>query len=210
MRYLQRLGKPQKLTDNEVKWTNSFIASGKDRPSSAQYGHKEIKEHLANISFQKCFYSEVKFAQVTEAQVDHYIEVAEDPSKAFEWDNLYLSCKDSNIGKPNNINLPNADCLDPFTNNDTEIEQHLDFEDEMIFGLTEKGRNTILKYRLNKPIYDTLRSRELRNFNNIVKAAYFSGKTLDDDTKEILKRFANPDKPFSLMFKKILIKHNLI
>lgn len=210
MRHLQRLGKPQKLVDKEEIWTKTFIESGKRSPSSTQYGHKEIKEHLANISFQKCFYSEVKFAQVTEAQVDHYIEVAEDPSKAFEWENLYLSHKDSNQGKTPNIVLPNTSCLCPFTNNDTEIEQHLDFEDEMIFGLTEKGRNTIQKYKLDKPIYNTLRTNELRKFNRIIYQIAFEGKILNENLINKLRNFANPDKPFSLMFKKILMKHDLI
>lgn len=210
MRNLQRLGKPQKLADNEVQWTEDFRQSGKNRPSSSQYGHKDIKEHLGKISFQKCFYSEVKFAQITEAQVDHYIEVAEDPAKAFEWENLYLSCKDSNQGKTPNIVLANTSCLCPFTNSDTEIEQNLDFEDEMIFGLTEKGRNTIQKYNLDKPIFNTLRTNELKKFNKLIYEIAFEYRVLDDDLKYILKSFANPDKPFSLMFKKILMKHNLI
>lgn len=209
MRHLQRLGKPQKLTDNEVKWTSTFVASGKNRPSSTKYGHIEIKEHLANISFQKCFYSEVKFAQPSEAQVDHYIEVAEDKEKAFEWENLYLSTKDSNVGKPSNLILPNANCLCPFIHDDNEIERHLDFEDEIIYGLTEKGRNTIQKYKLDKPIYDTLRSRELKKFNTIVREIAFNGKVLDDDLKNVLRNFSNPDKPFSLMFKKLLNRLNI-
>ena len=64
MRCLQRSEKPQKLVENEDKWTLNFINSGKNRPNSTQYGHEKIKEELANISFYKCFYSEVKFSQL--------------------------------------------------------------------------------------------------------------------------------------------------
>lgn len=210
MRHLKRLGKPQKLEDKEVEWTDNFVKSGKGRPRSSQYGHKNIKEHLGKISFQKCFYSEVKFAQITEAQVDHYIEVSEDRSKAFEWENLYLAHKDSNQGKTPNRDLANTSCLCPFTNNDAEIEVHLDFEDEIICGLTEKGRNTIQKYNLDKPIYNTLRTNELKKFDRIARVIAFHGKPLDDNLKKILKNFANPDQPFSLMFRRILTKHNIL
>lgn len=130
----------------EHSWSRSFVASGKDRPINKQYGHPEIKEALGRISYHKCFYSEVKFAELSEAQVDHFIEISEDKNKAFEWENLYLSHKESNMGKPSNRVLPNRTCLDPFIDQDAEIEDNLDFEDEIIKGLTEKGLNTIKNY----------------------------------------------------------------
>lgn len=210
MRHINRLDKPQRLVDNEEVWTERFIASGKDRPSSAQYGHKDVKETLARSSFYKCFYSEVMFNDLSEAQVDHYVEVSEDPSKAFEWENLYLSHKDSNVGKITNRALPNKDCLDPCTATDAEIEEHLYFENELIYGTTEVGRNTIQKYHLNKSIYNVLRTRELQLFNDIVYKIAFHKLTLTDELKEKLIRFSNPDRPFSLMFKKLLVENNLM
>ena len=110
-----------------------------NRSDTKQYGHRNIKDALGRISYYKCFYSEVKFA----TQVDHHMEVSEDKTKAFAWENLYFSHKDSNIGKPSNKALHNKDCLDPFTDLDTEIEQNLDFEDEIIKSVTPKGLNTI-------------------------------------------------------------------
>ncbi|MEH6306183.1 hypothetical protein RYH73_11050 [Olivibacter sp. CPCC 100613] len=210
MRHLQRLGKPQILVDKEVQWTEKFIESNKDRPNSKQYGHNVIKETLCNISHNKCFYSEVKFAGPTEAQVDHYIEVSEDKTKAFEWENLYLSHKESNIGKPSNIALPNSSCLDPFLDEDTTIEANLHFEDEQIFSLSERGLNTIKKYKLNKPIYDTMRTAELKKFNKIIYEIALQNRELNDELRDILTSFAMPDRPFSLMFKKLLTKHGLL
>ncbi|MGL4584236.1 MAG: hypothetical protein ACRCVU_14790 [Flavobacterium sp.] len=210
MRHINRLNKPQKLVDNEEVWTERFIASGKDRPNSTQYGHIEIKEALARSSFYKCFYSEVKFNDLSEAQVDHYVEVSEDPSKAFEWENLYLSHKDSNVGKITNRALPNMDCLDPCTATDAEIEEHLDFEDEVIIGLSEIGRNTIQKYHLNKPLYNKLRSTELRKLDKIIRQRALLELPFDEMFKDKLRIFANPDRPFSLMFKKLLVENNLI
>lgn len=207
MRYINRLEKPQILIDNERNWRDSFIASGKDRPSSAQYGHKKIKEALGNSSSYKCFYSEVLFNDLSEAQVDHYVEVAEDQTKAFEWENLYLSCKDSNQGKPSNLSLPNTDCLDPCTDSDEEIEEHLYFEDEVIKGATEKGRNTIRKYRLDKPSFNTLRSKELRKLDKIIRNRALQGLPIDEEFKRKLIRFSNPSSAFSLMFR-LFFKEN--
>ena len=77
MRYLVRLPKPNILEQREISWTQSFIISGKDRPDNSKYSHLEIRTQLHNISYKKCFYSEVKFATETEGQVDHYVEVSE-------------------------------------------------------------------------------------------------------------------------------------
>ena len=210
MRHLIRLDKPQKLVDNEEAWTEAFLNSSKTRPNNTQYAHKDIKNELGRISHYKCFYSEVKFANLSDAQVDHYIEVSEDRTKAFDWSNLYLSHKDSNLGKPSNKTLPNASCLDPFTDQDSEIERNLDFEDEIMIGKTEKGLNTIQKYNLNKPIYNALRTKELKKFTKITEAIAYHGLVLDENLKETLRRYANPDQPFSLMFKKLLTKHKLL
>jgi len=138
------------------------------------------------------------------------MEVSEDKTKAFTWENLYLSHKDSNIGKPSNKALPNKDCLDPFTDLDKAIEQNLDFEDEIIKGLTPKGLNTIKKYNLNKPIYNALRAKELKKFTKISQEIAFHGLKLDNDVKNVLRSFANADQAFSLMFRKICIKHGLL
>ena len=148
MRHLVRLPKPAVLLQREVNWTNAFINSGNIRPNNVQYGHLEIRTQLHNISFKKCFYSEVKFAAETEGQVDHYIEVSENKNLAFDWDNLFLSHKDSNQGKPSNIALPNNTTLNPFLHTDNEIENHISFEGECVRGISPIGLNTIQKYKL--------------------------------------------------------------
>lgn len=217
MRHLERTDKPQQLIDNAENWTANFILSGLDRPNYRQYGHIEIKEALGNISFNKCFYSEVKFPHLNEAQVDHYIEVSEDKAKAFEWENLYLSHKNSNQGKITNRRLPNSHCLNPFTDNDDEIESSLYFEDEVMLGRDEKGLNTIKKYHLYKDLYNILRAKELQKFYKILEAIYLSIQNNEmkneASTSDLasLKSFANPDRPFSLMFKLLLKeRYNLL
>lgn len=216
MRHLKRLDKPEILTAKSEIWTERFIASGKDRPINVQYGHIEIRNALNNISFKKCFYSEVKFATETEGQIDHYIEVTEDKTKAFEWDNLFLSHKDSNQGKANNITIPNNTTLNPFIHSDDEIEQNLSFEDNSIIAKNGSliGLNTIQKYKLDKDIYNTLRSKELRKFEKLLIEIYKnmneSNRKINENEINALNTFCQPDFAFSLMFRIHLKKHNLL
>lgn len=214
MRHLVRLPKPNILIQKELSWTNAFINSGKERPNNIQYGHNEIRAQLHNISFKKCFYSEVKFALETEGQIDHYLEVSEDKIKAFDWDNLYLSHKNSNQGKPSNKIISNDTILNPFVHSDEEIENHLTFEDDFIRGKTEIGLKTIQKFHLDKGLYNTLRSDELRKFERclieILKKMNLEKRKMNEKELEILRLFAQPDYSFSLMFRIMLKKHNLL
>ena len=216
MRSLSRLEKPNILVEKEITWTKAYINSKKDRPDNSKYGHSEIRNQLCRISFKKCYYSEVKFASETEGQVDHYIEVTENKNLAFDWDNLYLSHKDCNQGKPSNLSLPNSNTLNPFVDNDNEIENHLTFEDEFITAKNNsaKGLNTIKKYRLDKDIFNILRSKELRKFEKLLIEIYkkmnMSNRKINELEINALNTFGQPDSAFSLMFKIHLKKHNLL
>lgn len=205
MVHLGRLAKPDVLAKNEAKWTEKFIQSGKDRPPSKQYGHQEVKEALALISANKCFYSEVLFSPLSDAQIDHYIEVSEDKSKAFDWENLYLAHKDCNVGKSPNSTIPVSECLNPFVDSNEEIEKHLYFEDEMILGKTEKGRKTIQKYSLNKDSFNLKRSQILGKFRDAINLCLQNKLP-----KEKVLQFANPDRPFSLMIRLYLKEKDLL
>lgn len=209
MVHLERLAKPDVLAKNEAKWTEKFIQSGKDRPSSSQYGHQEVKGALALISANKCFYSEVLFSSISEAHIDHYIEVSTDEGKkkAFDWDNLYLAHKDCNVGKSPNSVISASECLNPFIDTDEEIEKHLYFENEMILAKndSEKGRKTIQKYHLNKEYFNLQRSRVLGKFKDAIILCL--QKKL---SKENVLQFANSDRPFSLMIRLYLKEKDLL
>ncbi|GIM61963.1 hypothetical protein CAPN008_20130 [Capnocytophaga canis] len=205
MIHLERLTKPDVLAKNEAKWTENFIQSGKNRPSSSKYGHPEIKEALASISANKCFYSEILLSPISDAQIDHYVEVSEDKTKAFDWNNLYFTHKNCNIGKSPNKSIPVSECLDPFTDSNEEIEKHLYFEDEMILSDTEKGKRTIQKYNLNSDYFNLQRSRTLIKLSQAIVLCL-----QDKVSKEEVIRFANSDRPFSLMIRLYLKKHNIL
>lgn len=214
MRHLDRLPKPNKLIQKEKEWTNLFIESGKLRPDNSKYGHKDILADLNSISFHKCFYSEQKLKGIPK-EIDHHIEVAERKDLAYDWDNLYLSSTICNNKLPNKT-ISVDDVLNPFTNSDIEIEEHLTFEDECITAKngSELGFRTIKKYRLDSQNLDFLRSKKLREFEQVfIQILKNQNKEkrqiLTDEEREILSRFAQPDFSFSLMFRLLLKNHNL-
>jgi hypothetical protein len=214
MRHLERLPKPNILTRKEKEWTDKFIESGKTRPDNSKYGHKDIITDLNAISFNKCFYSEQKLKGIPR-EIDHHIEVSERNDLAYDWDNLYLSSTECNNKLPNKT-IPVNDVLNPFTNSDEEIEVHLTFEDECITAKNGSalGLITIKKYRLDSQNLDFLRSKKLREFEQvyiqILKNQNIENRViLTNEEKEILHRFAQPDHSFSLMFRLLLKKHNL-
>jgi uncharacterized protein (TIGR02646 family) len=213
MRYIQKFSEPDILKNKKNEWTKNFIESQKNRPDSSKYGHNEIKNKLLTISHNKCFYCESLLKGSTK-EIDHFIEVAEDKTLAYEWENLYLSCDNCNDKIPNK-DIPVKDVLDPCKDYDDEIRKHISFEDEQITYYSDKGEKTVKKFKLSSEKLDLLRSRELSNFKKILlalkdKQIKESRKGLTEDEKNILKRFSKSDHSYSMMFSEQLSKHNII
>jgi hypothetical protein len=84
----------------------------------------------------------------------------------------------------------------------------------VFFQILKIGKNTIKKYRLDSESLDLKRSKLLHKFknqlidikNDIIKDGRDSYNS-EEATK--LKRFADNEAPFSLMFKLILKKNNI-
>lgn len=214
MRHLERLPKPNILVRKEKEWTTKFVESESTRPDNSKYGHRDIIADLNAISFHKCYYSEQKLKGIPN-EIDHHIEVAERKDLAYDWDNLYLSSTECNNKLPNktiNVN----DVLNPFTNSDDEIEEHLIFEDECITAKngSKLGFDTIKKYRLNSELLDSLRGKQLIMFYKVLDIVRQNQVKEQRDffsinEQEALYRFAQPDYSFSLMFRLLLKNHNL-
>jgi hypothetical protein len=214
MRHLERLPKPNILSQKDKEWTDKFIESGKTRPDNSKYGHKDIITDLNAISFHKCFYSEQKLKGIPR-EIDHHIEVSERKDLAYDWDNLYLSSTECNNKLPNKI-ISVSDVLNPFNNSDEEFESHFIFENEFVTARngSELALNTIKKYRLDSPLLDSLRSAILHQFKDVLEVIRKNqisenGRVMNDIEIEALRRFAQPDHSFSLMFRLLLKKHNL-
>lgn len=217
MIHLDRLSKPEILARKEKEWTDKFIASGKARPDNSKYGHSQILNALTSISFHKCFYCERKLKGVSK-EVEHFIEISDPKGKelAFDWNNLYLSCKNCN-GKLKNTDIPVSEVLNPFANSDTEIQENITFEDEIIRtkNNSELGLQTIKKFRLDTELLDMLRGKQLRIFQKVLiqiqqNEIKEGRKKMNNIEKESLIRFSQKDNQFSLMFKILLSESGII
>ncbi|WP_437607305.1 HNH endonuclease [Sorangium sp. So ce834] len=215
---IKRLPAPDVLARNEDRWRTAFLEQrAKDpqkRPSSKQYAHPDIVSTLEAMSHHKCFYCEQSTKQ-TRREVDHYIDVAEDPTRAFMWTNLYLACWECNHQKQPHRAVPVTDCLDPCAP-DTQPSAHLMFEKELIRARegSAQGLATIKKYRLDRKDLDHKRLKQLQLFNEVlvrIKDAQIADgrKDMNDDEKALLRSFCQPDFSFSLMFQVYLERHDL-
>jgi uncharacterized protein (TIGR02646 family) len=202
MRHLDRLPEPAILQRKRAQWLKRFLESERQRPDSRQYGHAEIHQALAAMSYHKCFYCECK-VDAGDDEVDHYIEVAESPEKAFDWDNLYLSCCDCNRKKLSNTSIPVGACIDPCGPDDPA--DHLTFEGEIITAKdgSPKGLRTIQKYSLDRPMLNHQRVKALQRFDKTLRQLHErrGARPLNEEEKEVARRFAQPDHPFSFMFQ---------
>jgi uncharacterized protein (TIGR02646 family) len=212
MRQLQRLACPPLLAGNADEWTCRYLekrahAPGA-RPDSRQYAHRDILETLEAMSHKKCFYCE-RLLDEDEYTVDHYVEVNEAPDKAFAWENLYLCCGGCQ-DKLKEATVPRAECLDPC---DPQIDpaDHLTFDDELIRPQndSQRGRQTIRKYKLNRGALELRRSRRLKLFHKTVidiqhRQIQEGRQEITDEERALLRHFAEPEAPFSLMFRQLV------
>lgn len=204
MRHIDRSAEPSVLTRNGARWLSKFKASGSDRPDNKQYAHKEIRDYLKNMSSGKCFYCEHSL-KCTPSEVDHHVEISVNKDKAFEWNNLYLSCKRCNH-KLNEFNIPSSETLDPCNSSDAEIQQHITYNREQIMpvGISERGQKTIRKYHLDRDELDFLRIKQLRKVDEAIEEVDMAmindcRNRMTTDEKNKLLSFTVSSQPFSYM-----------
>lgn len=216
MRHITRLATPDILVRKHDEWQSAFheaYNSGKvKRPDHSKYAHTQIIDTLGAMSFNKCFYCE-GLLKGTTSEVDHFVEVADNPSIAFDWENLYLSCSNCNNKLPHHT-IPISDVLDPCKDTDDIIQQNITFHDEIICAVhnSPKGLKTIQKYKLNTEQLDYKRSKWLNVINR--EAISIQQKMIEEhrttatsEEKSKLLQFMQANQPYSLM-SEIYIKTN--
>lgn len=216
MRHIERLPKPAILRDKQAEWQEKYeerlAENPQTRPDNNKYAHKDIKDRLYAMSYGKCFYCETKLSGGNK-EVDHFIEVAIDHSKAYEWENLYLACSNCN-DKMDHDAIPVTEALDPCCDSDEEIQQNITYVEELISAVSgsQKGLNTIKKYKLNTELLDMRRGQWLKKLLKTV--ADIEGvmieegrKTVTDVERKTLLRYTMPDQPYSLMSEVYLKTH---
>lgn len=216
MRHIERLPIPLILANKHDEWQAKYeerlAVNPKARPDSSKYGHNDIRERLNSCSFNKCFYCESKL-KGTLKEIDHYIEVSIDHSKAYDWDNLYLSCSNCNDKFDHNA-IPVTEALNPCVDSDEEIQRHITFEKECICSQpgSEKGLKTIQKFKLDSEMLDLRRSKWLNklatkaiDIDNEMKADNRSIPT--EEEKNAIRLFMQKDQPYSLMCEIYIRQH---
>lgn len=221
MRHIDRLPIPQILQEKHDQWLKQFLDAYNNgtskRPDSSKYGNPKILETLMSMSFRKCFYCESSLIG-QQQEIDHFIEVADDPTLAYTWENLYLSCSNCNKKIPNHV-ISVTEVLDPCRDSDDVIQQSITFNDELIGAIpgSPKGEKTIQKYRLDSERLDYNRSRWLNKIckeaNRIQKAMISQQRQKPtQEEKNALLIFMQPSQPYSLMSEIYIKKYfsNLI
>ena len=210
MRHIDRLPIPDILNQKHDEWQRKFeeklAINLKARPDSSKYGHKDILGSLYTMSSGKCFYCE-RTLSFESKEIDHQIEVSVDPSKAYEWDNLYLACPNCN-DKLTHAVIPVNEALDPCRDDEETIAHNLTFNKELILAKdgSKLGDNTIKKYKLNTELLDHLRLKVLQNLSELVSQIYKvmiseHRDSFTEEEKSYIKSFMQPDHQFSLMCK---------
>ena len=129
-----------------------------------------------------------------------------------------MSCSDPPrlAAKQPDTSIPVTDCLDP-CDPSARPSEHLDFDDEMIRARpgSQKGSCTITKYTLDRVDLDHKRQRQLRRLDRTVisiqqRMIAEGRKTMTAAEKDLLRSFAQPDYPFSLMFTIYLERSGLL
>lgn len=214
MRNVQRLPEPQILVDRKTVWLTNFIASGNKRPDSNKYAHLSIKTQLNSMSFNKCFYCETKLKGKT-IEVDHHIEVSTNKNLSYEWENLYLSCDNCNNKIPHST-IPITDALNPCTDSNETISEHLTFNKELIESKnnSELGFRTIQKYRLDTALLDNRRLKQINLFLEVLleirsNQINENRNFLNAEEINVINRFKQRDYSYSLMFEVLIEKYGL-
>lgn len=215
MRHIERLPIPGILASKHMEWQQKYDEKLKSqpgaRPDSSKYAHKDIRRQLMSMSYGKCFYCESILSNKPK-EVDHFIEVAVDRSKAYSWDNLYLACLNCNDKIPHNKISVN-DALDPCRDSDETIKANISFDNEFIVTVpgSPLGLNTIKKFRLNDEQLDNKRAKWLnhieRQLRQILCDMIDEGRNkLNGEERLIIESFKQPDHPYSLMSEIFLDK----
>lgn len=215
MRTVVRPAKPEVLRDHAEEWTEAFRVSGKPRPDSRRYAHPEIKRALNDASRGKCFYCESLLLPREgglSPQVDHRRGV-KPPERAYDWDNLYLSCDRCNQAKKGRPDIAIEETLDP-CDQSVDPADHLDARVEFARPRSDspRGRKTIDKFGLNSLELMLLRSQWLNRFESelslrIGAAARHRAVPADEQTKikrDLAEEYARADMPFSWLFRAML------
>jgi uncharacterized protein (TIGR02646 family) len=138
---LQAVPAPTELTAEVVaKLTAQFQEDG-----SSVWQKDYIKKALLEMSNYKCAYSEVKLQEEGKyMEVEHFLPKSIYPDKVVEWNNLLPASKFCNGKKGDRTHK----VIHPIKDNP---KHHLYMVDNVLYGKTQEGRNSVIILGLNDP-----------------------------------------------------------
>lgn len=141
--------------------------------------------------------------------MDHRVEVSADPTLAFTWSNLYLSCHMCQQTLDEGT-VSRASCVDP-CDPATDPVQHIRFDDGVVQGVTGRGVATVRKYKLDSDAHTWRRYQALAVVLRALGVAEHRQRssTLSDGEKAELWRLADAQHPYSSMFRCALEKSGI-
>ncbi len=123
MRNLQKLPKPQVLTNNETAWLAEYLADPDNKTKKFRYRESSIKAQLKAETHNKCIYCESKIGHNTPGDIEHKIPTSKDKTKRFDWNNLTIACTECNRRK-NAYYEVGAEFIDPYSDDVEAILEH--------------------------------------------------------------------------------------
>ena len=138
---LQAVPAPSELTADVVtKLTTKFQQDG-----SSVWKQKYIVKALLEMSNYKCAYSEIRLQEEGKyMEVEHFLHKDAHRDKVVEWDNLLPSSKFCNGKKGERTHS----IVHPVRDNPKD---HLYMIDNVLYGKSTKGRNSVIILGLNDP-----------------------------------------------------------
>lgn len=183
---LTRTNPPAAMTDDWVAdRTAKFINNRKLRVWDETF----LKDALLAMSANKCAYSEIRLQEEGKImEVEHFLPKSTYPDQVLQWPNLLPSSRHCNNAKREK-DPTIYPIINPF---EDEPKDHLYILDYMLFGKTQKGRNSAIILKLNDPDHLLTPRREIGTAVRMALYAQF----------ERIKRFSvdglTPDEKLSI------------
>lgn len=184
---LKAVPPPLELTAEVVtKLTEKFIHDG-----SSVWKQKYIIRTLLEMSNYKCAYSEIRLQEEGKyMEVEHFLHKNAHRDKVVEWDNLLPSSKFCN-GKKGERTHP---IVHPVRDNPKD---HLYMIENMMYGKTQKGRNSVIILGLNdpdhllKPRFEIRLATQNELYKQYIQAINFSQNPTETQELEVFHALEN-------------------
>lgn len=208
---IQKIDRPQILTDNASAWTNeylSYINANKTPPNNVahRYNHKDIKSALEKETYGKCAYCESKIKHVEYGDIEHILPKNKSarPDLYVDWNNLTLSCEICNRTNKKEYYDPSLPLINPYIDNPID---HFLFLGPILTSKPNDNRafTTDLVLKLNRDALILKRNERITAINQMFYTwENEKNQTIKNVLAQELKNECAADKEYSAFVKAFL------